>query len=575
MHRFPIVFAVLTASFFAASPGLAQSPFDSIDTPHGRCGLWAAIPGGGDLRRDAAYNRCALDRAPTLLDGVPMPPAPRYGAAIGQFTIIVNPDGTVDPRLTRAWTSGTDTVFHRQALETIRRWRFEPGLRGGTPVRSGFMLHIKSGPRNDTLPSRLEWTYRRGLEEDTLFGTWTTEAPLPPFAPEQVDSIYMAMLRRLVKMKVIVPDVLDRRCLVLESGDSAAHARLTWRAYGVLYSSDVYSSDLRSHPSALAPYGCERSTDAARIVLPRVHRTENGRVVLYPSGDWLPDWPPGFEGRTYRAWSARCVADVPDHGEVSIDCFIMPSLSQRDLGRWERERERKAAAAETDVADIDSLLVTVVAMTRGAYQTDTLHAVLRSLPRLSMAAVRDSVQPCGGWAAYSPQKGSELYVLQGSPSDMELRIVEVRHGPAPRDERTSLLCDPQEPRRADFVAFLLGDLGDRARAPITLCFSNGLRCSTSYVLDPNRHTLAERSHLAFRLSDLREDTRVGDQLVFRIYTDPVPPDLLPLIVFRVNGRWRMWATIPRKVAPDAWEYDTIWGEGYPPDTEVRLYLIER
>src|SRR5690606_1247190 len=149
------------------------------------------------------------------------------------------------------------------------------------------------------------------------------------------------------------------------------------------------------------------------------------------------------------------------------------------------ERERKAAPAEADVADADSLRVTVVAMTRGAYQTDTLHAVVRPVPRLSTAAVRDSIHPCGGWSAYSPQEGSELYVLQGSPAGVELHVVGVSHGPAPRGEPTLVRCGPQEPRRGDFAAFLLGDLGDRARAPITLCFSDGSSCSTSYVLDPD------------------------------------------------------------------------------------------
>lgn len=569
MRWLAIASTVLVAGFLTASPGLAQNPFDSIDTPRGKCRLWAPIPGGSDPRRDAAYDRCALDRAPTLLDGAPMPPAPRCGAALGDFTVILDPDGTVDPRLTRAWTRGTDTVSHRQALETIRRWRFEPGMRGGTPVRSGFVLRVASGPRNDTLPSRPEWTYRQGLDEDTLFGTWTTEAPPPPFPPERVDSIYMAVLRRLVRMKVIVPGPLERYCLVLESGDSATHARCTSRAYGVLY-----PSDLRHPPAALAPYGCERSTDAARIVLPRVHRTENDRVVLYPSGDRLPDWPPGFEGRTYRAWSAHCVGDVPDHGEVSIDCFVTPTLSQRDLGR--REREHKAAAVSADVADADSLRVTVIAMARGAYQADTLHVVVRPVPRLNTAAVRDSIHPRGGWSAHSPQEGSELYVLQGSPSGTELQIVEVEPGPAPHGERTrSSRCGPGGLARGDFVAFLLGDVGDRARAPITLCFSDGAACSMSYVLDPDRHTLVERSHLTFRLSDLREDRRRGEQLVFRICTDPAPPGPMPLALVRANGRWQARAWIPRRVGPDAWEYGAIWEGGYPPGTGVRLYLIAR
>jgi hypothetical protein len=74
--------------------------------------------------------------------------------------MIVNADSAVGPGLTRAWTRMGDTIFHRRTLETLRAWRFEPGIRQGVPVRSGFYLHIDSGIRDDTIPSRLERGYR-------------------------------------------------------------------------------------------------------------------------------------------------------------------------------------------------------------------------------------------------------------------------------------------------------------------------------------------------------------------------------------------------------------------------------
>lgn len=87
--------------------------------------------------RDSAYNRCALERAPVLLASSPMLPQPLEDTQPGgRFYVIVNADGRVDQRLTQIFSRTSDTTFFRHAMETIRQWRFEPGIYRGAPVRS-------------------------------------------------------------------------------------------------------------------------------------------------------------------------------------------------------------------------------------------------------------------------------------------------------------------------------------------------------------------------------------------------------------------------------------------------------
>lgn len=88
-------------------------------------------------------------------------------------------------------------------------------------------------------------------------------------------------------------------------------------------------------------------------------------------------------------------------------------------------------------------------------------------------------------------------------------------------------------------------LHDEPTAPITHCVSG---CRRRYVINPVRHTLAQRDHLPFRLSELREGARSGDQLIFRIRVDPGQRDLVPLVVLRDGNGWFPSAELPRQIA---------------------------
>ena len=148
-------FLVLGVSFAAATAtrAMAQNLFDSVQTARGRCPLWMAPPGTSG-QADYAYTRCVLDRNPRLRDKPAMPAEPLDERLVnGSYAVFVNADGTVDPHLTRMWSRSLDTAFHRKALETIHQWRFEPGVRQGSAVRSAFTLELITNARTDTIPA--------------------------------------------------------------------------------------------------------------------------------------------------------------------------------------------------------------------------------------------------------------------------------------------------------------------------------------------------------------------------------------------------------------------------------------
>jgi hypothetical protein len=220
----------------------------------------------------------------------------------------------------------------------------------------------------------------------------------------------------------------------------------------------------------------------------------------------------------------------------------------------------------------DSVRVTILVTTIDAYATDTLHVTVRQLPRLDTRAIRDADPPCGSWSAHSFQDAADLYVVSGDPTSDLMQITPVSKTAPPVPRTSTLQCARQGTRTSEFATFLLGGVGDRADSRITLCFSG---CRRRYELDPSRHTLAERAHVIFRLSDLREETRAGDQVQFRMIVEPAPANLWPLVVVRTGTRWPSAAWIPERIQTNVWDYYVNFAQGYPPGTEVHIFLALR
>lgn len=94
-----------------------------------------------DLRAAATtpvFELADLDRVPQALARVPpvYPARARARGIEGEVVVefVVTPSGDVeDPEVV---SSTPRTVFDEAALRAVRRWRFEPGMRGDAPVRT-------------------------------------------------------------------------------------------------------------------------------------------------------------------------------------------------------------------------------------------------------------------------------------------------------------------------------------------------------------------------------------------------------------------------------------------------------
>lgn len=564
MHRF------LVATFVAiacGAPASAQRPEERVATRPAPCPVWSPIPGGSSFPRDSARSRCALDRVPVLREGEPLPPPPWVGRhASDDLQVIVNADGTVDSALTRYWTVSSDVHFQRAALATIRRWRFEPGLRNGRPTRSGFRLVLEAPTRDDTIPARLVWAWNRGGGADTLAGRWERLPSPTPLTAAQRDSVLVAMLHRLVQMRTLTP-ARDRAICVVSAlgaaGDDAARALV------------VHSLHDRSSPRfSVAPMGCERSPRAQRLVIPRVHLTEDGRAVMYPSGDYLARWPGGLDGTTWRAWAGRCVARLAGDVVSAAECDVRPDMQGEEAARrhdasYGRSWFYAGMTRHGRPRHADSIDVRLRVTTAGAWGEDTVIVRVGRPWSLRERAVLDSVPPCGGWTAHSSQ-GSAIAVVHGDIDGRSLQVTAARGDPAIQPP-PSEGCHPQEPHMARFAAFLLGGIGEPATAPVSLCFHGRGGC---YALDPRRHRAADAPHARFRMADLRADTRMGGNLDFELRVDGAPEDLLPVIIIR-HGAGRHSAWIASRVALDRWDFGVMGYDNLGPDAEVLIYLVRK
>ena len=112
---------------------------------------------------------------------------------------------------------------------------------------------------------------------------------------------------------------------------------------------------------ALTSAGCERVPGTVRIALRDVHRTENGRTVVYVSGDYLPHWPSDLDGRPWRSWNSRCVGQVPEKRveSVGMSCDIAPGDEPDGMKEWTARWNRSARKGRGRSGQPDSLHVTL------------------------------------------------------------------------------------------------------------------------------------------------------------------------------------------------------------------------
>jgi hypothetical protein len=324
----------------------------------------------------------------------------------------------------------------------------------------------------------------------------------------------------------------------------------------------------------MAASGCERSSNARRLVLPAAHVTEDGRVVMNVSGDYLPHWPAGLDGRPWSAWSARCIARLSEERATALECEASPVMKQEESAAWSdasygRRWFFDGLTRHGRPRHPDSLDVQLRVTTAGAWQVDTL---ARRVPRpmsIREHAVLDAEPPCGGWSAHSPQDSSVI-VVHGDVESQSLQLTRAGRRAAPTGAGSGS-CGSQEPRISRFAAFLLGGVGDSVVAPVSLCYYGRGGCHT---LDARRHLVAAAPSVRFRIGDLRADTRMGGPLDLEVRVDEAPEGVLPIIVMR-RGDWPPSAWLGRRQMLDRWDLGVWDVEALTPETEVLVYLVRR
>lgn len=114
---------------------LALNPGFGGEMPGGdfKLDLNTVAGGGGDV--DELFSMADLDQRPRPI----YQPSPQMSAEIRRaapgtvhIIFIVNEQGHVERPTVQ---QSTNPVFEQAALNAVRRWRFEPGQRGGEPVR--------------------------------------------------------------------------------------------------------------------------------------------------------------------------------------------------------------------------------------------------------------------------------------------------------------------------------------------------------------------------------------------------------------------------------------------------------
>ncbi|MEO7998843.1 MAG: hypothetical protein ABI852_15440, partial [Gemmatimonadaceae bacterium] len=567
--------ALTTLAQALVGPATAKDQLqDSIVKNKRVCRLWSMPSESKRFPQDASYSPCALDKAPVLISSSVMPGAPRVNRTVtGNFVIVVNADGTVNRELTRFGSGLLETEYLNAIQDSMSHWRFSPGMRAGIAVRSARNLRIESsGARVDTVTAGLDWTYRTSAENDTLSGRWVVRDPLPPLTAAQTDSMYMTFLYLLAAKRVMFANFFDgtRYCLVVQNGDSAAQARITNRARYMGVNGKGYDPGIDTPPPFyFAGYGCERTAEPLRIILPPIRRSEEGRVTFETGGDFLPNYPPGLDGRSWRSWRARCTGAIPERLPITLECGIdRGSPFRAFLGRYESEQlEKEHLAKRARPGGQDSTWITAIVTTRGAVQNDTLRATMSRIPMLANQLI-DTTWSCGVFSAFvTARDTSAVWLINGNPFTPDTRIARVGRNP-PSLQRPAP-CTPQaKAAAATYRAFVASGIGGKTPAPITMLYTTAER---AYVIDPARYTIVEQPPLKFRVSDLRPATRTGERLSIRLRIETAQTDVIPIVVFPDLGV--PWLSRPTPVTADTWDFEAM--SNHPANGTVYVYLIRR
>lgn len=555
--RLAIPIGVVALILLAVGGASAQTQFT------GECPRLVLIPGGSS-EEDRTPHRCNLDNEPALTSSVDGLPTPMYARRVSaELSVVVNPDGRIDPELTRyALGGGEDSHFYDRLMESIGSLRFGVGRIDGAPVRYGNWLVVSAETRPDSIPSTLSWRYVRGAREDSIVGEWLEVEPEPPLTRDEKASVFRAVTRVLERDGVL--DTSRSYCILFDASEADRDSlrAAIWE--------DFYP-EFRSFGRPAPPRECERDVSMRRYVLTAPIRTGGGRTVVRASGDVLRSWPPGFDGRWRRGWRAYCVVpDAPEEWDGS-KCRVSAIYTGN---RTVDGGEELFSEPPPDDAPLEFALL---ARTVGSLQTDTLRSSTDSVLRLEeRAIVVDDEALCTAGMTYRadavwPGGGERIvFVTRPGTSSMSGRVELVSVLRPEQDSDLSIWCDPARTDDPPFALFTLSRVGEPLRRPVRFCLIDE-ECARSFVIDPDRHELAEGPQLRFRFSDLQPETRRGRHIRVRLIMDRVIDGLTPFVIVRSRGSTSSYWL--RRTGHREFDWGLTSSPPLPPETEFWIYLV--
>ncbi len=565
--RGPVALALLLA-FLPTGPGFAE------ERPVGRniadpaaaqsCPPQVTLSVGSD----PTVHRCNLDPRPTHLEVGEGVPEPRYSrAASVTLTVVVSPDGRVDPERTRPRALSGDREFLESTLGAVHAMRAGVGMLEGAPTRYGFELVVQVEPRSETFPEVLQWRLVAGELADTLVGSWHPD-PDPVDLPPDTDLAVADAVTRALDAAGLFPvgPMGGRgRCLVLDEPSG----RVQQAVARALDPGAPFVLAVATPESA----GCALDPGTPRLRLGRAVHTGRGRMVLEAAGDRLPAWPPGFQARAWTAWQARCVAWIgPDGALEPARCDVRPAPGAVSYdgagadGMFDGPPQRGSA-----------LRLALEVRAGEAVSTDTLRATLDRVPRLGEVAVLDPGEAMcrnrNTWQVTAPQAGVGGRVvwiafpgLGSHPA--RVNLLDVR--PERDDPFPGLNCPEEDRFRSPYALGVLPAPGDPPAGPVQVCL-NEPGCTRRHVVDPEEHRIAPAPAVHVRVSELRETSRGEGVVQMRLRTDRPVEGALVFAVLSGEGRDRIFPFRPLDAL--SFDFSLAGGHGLTDDLEIFVYLL--
>ena len=534
------------------------------------CPEFVQIPGGSNPE-DQTRHRCTFALQPDLSGHAAALPSPRFDR-LGRLSVqvVIDPDGQVDPGLTRFRSLSSDRDFADRFLRALHQVRLAESEVSGLSERFAFTLVVETEMRSDTVPERLVWEYRRGALNDTLAGSWVPTEPPPPYTPEEERELLRRVTGRLAEMQVLTANRTWEYCLVLPTPDSVTRREV--RA--------MLPPRLATIPGWATPPDddCVLDVRRRRLIFSEPIRTGEGRTVVPVSGDHLERWPPGFDGRYFSSWSAYCA--LLDSGSSHVGCRIQPDYSAfqapAPAGIQGPVRRRSPEPVHSRPALEGPTQLQLRIHGGGLFLVDTLRAPVHEITSVAALPLFDpGIGLCtrsssrSALAEWEPDGHRLLRIELDPPSRYRSALAGLVT--VIRSNRSSgrllMACGDEEDQ--PFAVTSLAGLGPALEGPVELCLEPNCDRSSTIPAHAPLEPVLTASFLDLRPGAIDTD----GFLFFRLELDIGVEGLVPVLLLGTGSDLAVGAMVAYD--DGSYRYGLNRNPRLPPNSEIRLYLVQR